>query len=214
LGNVVYFGGELAGDRIGGDLEGLTDEDAEFFVSGDQVEGEEVPVGIFLLARDEKTPQHLLAFDKRRFDFDRTDLGFGVATAACLHGGCFVFGLRASLEAFGYGRVGGKSLGQGDDGLFQLGLDEAFGIGDAFVFEAEVELEAGRGGRGVGGWFAVHGRRERQPVAALHRRQGGACRKGERVVRFSPGVEQNRAGERRPRTGGGQGEEGGWAFLR
>ena len=46
LGDVVDFGGQLAGQRVRGDLQRLFDEHAEFGVAGDHVDRQQVVVGV------------------------------------------------------------------------------------------------------------------------------------------------------------------------
>jgi hypothetical protein len=45
----------------------------------------------------------------------------------------FVLLLAAGLQPFGHRGVGGEALGEGDDGLLDLGLGEAFVVEQAFV---------------------------------------------------------------------------------
>ena len=177
LGDVVDFGGQLPGYRVGHDLQRLFYDDADFGVLGDHVDRQQVAlrvlrrrVGVFALPGDvEGAVDH--RFDQRAPDFDFADLRFRETARSRFHGRGFVFGLTAGLEAFGDRRVRGEAFGQGDDGLLQLRLGRPFGVGEAFVVEVDVEAEAGGRGGGVRGRFGVDGRGEGELVTAADRQR-------------------------------------------
>ena len=79
-------------------------------------------------------------------DFDRADLrGFRAARARRrVERLALEVGLGADLEAFGHRGVGGHPLGQGENDLPDADWAQPFDRGEAFVFDVEREVEAGR----------------------------------------------------------------------
>ena len=187
---------ELAGLGVGRDRAGGADEDAEFGVLGDHVYGEQVVGRVVVLGGDvDRAVDGRL--HQRAFDFDFAELGGGRAAGFACQALFVVLGEGAGGEAIGDGGVGGDALGQGDDGLLDLRLGDAFGVGQALVFEVDFEVEPARRARRVGGRFGLDPGVEGDLVA------GG---EGERVAGFVGEVVAQRFGQEA--FGGGLGGPG------
>jgi hypothetical protein len=138
LGDVVGDGGDLTRDRVVFHLQRLLDDDAEGRVLDHQIESQERTGFVLIRGGDEQRAVDVF-LQERRFDFDRADLRF-VRTAGSRGGvdaltGEVCFG--AGVEAFGQRRVGGEALREGNDGLLDVGLGEAVGVGQAFVVDVK-----------------------------------------------------------------------------
>ena len=155
LGDVVGGGGELSRERVGFDPQRLFDDDPELLALDHQVDGDQRVPGEVLVGLGDVEVALEGVGDEWAFDFHRADLG-GLRAALAGPGGegfGFQVLLRADRQPFGLGGVDAHPLGQGDDGLFDVGLGGGarFGALQAFVGDVEGEVEAGRAGRGLGG---------------------------------------------------------------
>ena len=162
LGDVVGGGGELSGERVGFDPQRLFDDDPELLALDHHVDGDQRVPGEVLVGLGDVEGALEGVGDERAFDFHRADLG-GLRAALAGPGGegfGFQVWLRADRQPFGLGGVDAHPLGQGDDGLFDVGL------GGGARFGALSGLRRRRRGRSRGrsGWsrpWRSAGRRSR-----------------------------------------------------
>ena len=181
LGHVFGAGDELAGERVGGHLERLGDEDAQRGVRDDHVEGDQGVQGVFIGLGDEQGALQGLAFQQRGFDFDRADLGGRRAAGA--EGRSRLSRARSASE-----QTASPSAWEGLTviprgrvtivfSMSESAPGAGVGVGQAFIgdVEAEVKPAGALGGQGAGAGVDRRAEAER-PAAAQGRARRGAPR--------------------------------------